>query len=144
MLDRKALYPISPGDPGVRALIARHYSVKRPHGASWWSPAKTLCMTNIDRTIVFVWQHPKPQYRRDGQEGYNCSLFRNEDSRLSSEVILEAEGIVKELWGPSRAYTYVDPEQVASPNPGYCFLMAGWVKVGVSKSGKLLFEKYLN
>jgi len=118
--------------------------VKRPHSDSWWSPANTLCLTNVDRTIVFVWQNPNPEYRRDGQVGYNCSLFRNEDTRLSSEIILEAEQIVNELWGKARLYTYVDANQVASRNPGYCFKKAGWHHIGKSKSGKLLFEKLAN
>lgn len=144
MLDRKALYPVPPSDQGVRDLVSRHYSVKKPHSASWWSPAKTLCLTNADRTIVFVWQNPNPAYRRDGQTGYNCSLFRNEDRRLSSEIILEAEKLVTEIWGPARFYTYVDPEKVKSRNPGYCFLKAGWRRFGSSKSGKLLFEKQKN
>lgn len=142
ILDREKLYSISLADPGVRALAMRHYSVKRG-GDSWWSPAKMLCLTNIDRTILFVWQRPLPEYRRDGQEGYNCTLFRNEDTRLSSEIILEAEQIVIKAWGPSRAYTYVDPTKVKSPNPGYCYLKAGWKHAGQSKSGKLLLEKDL-
>lgn len=138
ILARGNLYQVSPADMGVRALAKRHYSVKRG-GDSWWSPAKTLCLTNIDRTIAFVWQ--SPLYRKDGQKGYNCTLFRNEDSRLSSEIILEAEGIVLEAWGYDRLYTYVDPKQITSSNPGYCFLKAGWQKVGMSKSGKKLLEK---
>jgi len=100
-----------------------------------------MCLTNIDRTILFVWQRPLPQYRRDGQTGYNCSLFRNEDGRLSSEIILEAERLVLEAWGPDRLYTYVDAAKIRSSNPGYCYFQAGWQKVGVSKSGKILLEK---
>lgn len=144
ILNGKRLYPISPSDPGVRALAYRHYSIKRPHGDSWWSPAKTLCLTNADRTILFVWQNPQPEYRKDGQLGYNCTLFRNESRQLSSDIILEAEQIVVELWGASRAYTYVDPSKVRSSNSGYCYLKAGWTKIGTSKSGKLLLEKQLN
>lgn len=142
ILNREKLYQVSPGDAGVRALALRHYSVKRG-GKSWWSPAKTLCLTNIDRTILFVWQRPLPEYRKDGQTGYNCTLFRNEDSRLSSDIILEAERIVVEAWGPARAYTYVDPGKVQSSNPGYCYLRAGWHRRGKSLSGKVLLEKYL-
>ena len=140
ILDRNKLYQVSPGDTGVRALAMRHYSVKRG-GNSWWSPAKTMCLTNIDRTILFVWQRPLPEYRKDGQVGYNCSLFRNEDGRLSSEIILEAEMIVIEAWGPERLYTYVDSDKVKSANPGYCYKRAGWKQIGKSKSGKILLEK---
>lgn len=60
---------------------------------------------------------------------------------MSSEIILEAEKIVLEAWGPARLYTYVDASQVRSSNPGYCYLKAGWRKCGQSKSGKLLLEK---
>ena len=143
ILARNKLYQVSPSDDGVRALAFRHYSIKRPHGDSWWSPAKTMCLTNIDRTILFVWQRPLEQYRKDGQKGYNCTLFRNEDSRLSSDIILEAEQIVVEAWGAARAYTYVDASKVKSSNPGCCYLKAGWERVGESKSGKILLEKYL-
>lgn len=143
ILDRDRLYPISPSDAGVRALAYRHYSIKRPGGDSWWSPAKTLCLTNIDRTILFVWQRPLPEFRRDNQYGYCCTLFRNEDSRLSSDIILEAERIVTECWGASRIFTYVDSDKVKSSNPGYCYLKAGWERIGRSKSGKILLEKFL-
>ena len=142
ILSRDRLYAVSPGDPGVRALVKGHYSVKRG-GRSWWSPAKSLCLTNIDRTIAFLWQHPKPEYRRDHQDGYNNSLFRNVDGRLSSDIILEAERSVVEAWGPGRAYTYIDPKEVKSSNPGYCYKKAGWRYVKTSDSGKHLLEKYL-
>lgn len=59
----------------------------------------------------------------------------------SSEVILEAERMAFERWGPNRLYTYVDPKKISSPNPGYCFKMAGWKFAGISKSGKHLLVK---
>ena len=77
----------------------------------------------------------------DGQTGYSCAIFRNESPRRSSDIILEAEELAFEKWGPNRLYTYVDPRQVKSRNPGYCFLCAGWVRAGFSKGGKLLLVK---
>lgn len=140
---RDKLYAIGPGDAGVRTLAQRHYSTKASNPDSWWSPAKTLCLTNIDRSILFVWQWPNPAFRRDKQTGYNCVLFRNEDTRLSSEVILEAEQLVVEAWGENRAFTYVDARCIKSANPGYCYKKAGWFQIGQSKSGKILLEKHL-
>ena len=137
------LYAIPPNDAGVRALARRHYSTEASNPDSWWSPAKTLCLTNIDRTILFVWQFPKPEYRHDKQTGYNCALFRNEDSRLSSSIILEAEQLVIEAWGEGRAFTYVDASRIKSSNAGYCYKKAGWQNIGKSKSGKILLEKQL-
>jgi hypothetical protein len=85
--------------------------------------------------------NPDPTMRMDGQTGYNCAIFRNESSRQSSEIILEAECLAIEKWGIDRFYTYVDPRQVASKNPGYCFKCAGWHFERLSRSGKHLLIK---
>lgn len=88
---------------------------------------------------LFVW---RKFISDDGQTGVNCSVFRNESSALSSELILEAEQFAWQRWSGERLYTYVSPLAVKSANPGYCFLMAGWRKCGVTKAKKLLiFEK---
>lgn len=81
--------------------------------------------------------------RLDGQVGFNNAIFRNESTRKSSEIILEAEWHAVKKWGRNRAYTYIDPREVASRNPGYCFKMAGWRFCRLSASGKHLLEKDL-
>jgi len=78
----------------------------------------------------------------DGQTGYNCAMFRNESDRLSSDIILEAEQMAIDYWGPNRMYTYVDSKKIASPNPGYCFKIAGWEFERLSKTGKHLLVKH--
>jgi hypothetical protein len=80
--------------------------------------------------------------RMDGQVGYNNAIFRNESSRLSSDIVLEAEDAAFERWGPNRLYTYIDAEKVRSPNPGYCFKRAGWKFVRLSAGGKHLLSKH--
>ena len=72
-----------------------------------------------------------------GQTGVNCAFFRNEGAGLSSSLILAAERIADRRWSDQRHYTYVDPEAVGSANPGYCFKVAGWRFVGVTKKRKL-------
>jgi len=79
--------------------------------------------------------------RWDGQNGFQCSLFRNESGRQSSEIILEAEEIAVQEWGNNRMYTYVDPSKVISVNPGYCFKRAGWRFERMSAVGKHLLVK---
>jgi hypothetical protein len=79
--------------------------------------------------------------RMDGQKGYNCAIFRNESQRRASEIILEAEAMAFDKWGPNRVYTYVDGTKIKSVNPGYCFKKAGWRKAGMSKSGLTLLVK---
>jgi hypothetical protein len=87
------------------------------------------------------WMWPFDHLRVDGQTGYNCAIFRNESSRLASEIILEAEDLAAAHWGPNRCYTYVDPRKISSTNPGYCFLKAGWRRAGRSKRGLILLVK---
>jgi hypothetical protein len=90
--------------------------------------------------VVFGWLWQK--IRDDKQVGYNCSIFRNESKRLSSEIILEAEKKVIAEWGLNRGFTYVDPKRISNKrNPGYCFKVAGWQFVKQSVSGLHLLEK---
>lgn len=90
--------------------------------------------------VVFGWLWQ--EIRDDGQSGYNCSIFRNESQRLSSEIILEAEKKVVAEWGASRGFTYIDPESISNKrNPGYCFKVAGWKFIKQTSSGLHLLEK---
>jgi hypothetical protein len=45
------------------------------------------------------------------------------------------------LWPDLRHYTYVNSQKVASKNPGFCFLKAGWRRCGVTKGGLLVLER---
>lgn len=45
-------------------------------------------------------------------------------------------------WPRERLYTYVNQHAVASRNPGYCFLRAGWRKCGkTQRRGLIVLEK---
>jgi hypothetical protein len=87
---------------------------------------------------LFVW---RKFISDDGQEGVNCAVFRNEGTRLSSELINEAEILAWSRWPRERLYTYVAPRKIRSTNPGYCFLMAGWNPCGHSKGGLVILDK---
>lgn len=131
-------------DPELSMLSDRHYSRQTPGAAQFCPSGRKLILRNTQGTVVFAWLYPEDHIKRaDGQAGYNCTIFRNESERLSSDIILEAEQLAVKKWGPNRAYTYIDPAKVRSRNPGYCFKRAGWKKVGESKSGKVLLEKML-
>lgn len=105
-------------------------------------------LRNTEGTVLFGWMYPDPAMRMDGQAGYYCAIFRNESSRKSSEIILEAEAAAFAKWGPNRMYTYIDPAQTASIKRridssgrrsrrivGFCYLKAGWKPV-VHKDGR--------
>jgi len=87
--------------------------------------------------------YPDVALRMDKQTGYNCAIFRNESSRLSSEIILEAEALAELKWGANRCYTFIDPRKIRSTNPGCCFKKAGWTGAGRTKSNKVILEKFI-
>lgn len=133
----------SPFDAECAALADRHYS-RRTIGAKQFAySGRKLVLRDHEGLVLFVWMFPDPAMRMDGQTGYNNAIFRNESTRQSSAIIIEAERLAVEKWGPNRAYTYIDATKVASVNPGYCFKCAGWRRIGYSGDGKHLLEKYL-
>src|SRR6202042_403451 len=116
-------------DAEMSMLADRHYSRRTPGARQFLNNGRKLVLRNADGTVLFGWIFPDPAMRFDDQVGYNCAIFRNESPRLSSEIILEAEAMAFDKWGPDRMYTYVHPEKIASRNPGYCFKQAGWKNV---------------
>lgn len=130
-------------DCEMAALADRHYSRRSVGARQFCYSGRKLVLRNAEGTVLFVWMYPDPKYRMDTQVGYNCSIFRNESQRLSSEIILEAEQFAVEKWGPGRAYTFIDGRKILSTNPGYCFIKAGWEGVGDTKGGKRILEKFL-
>lgn len=130
-------------DDECRQLADRHYSRRTVGARQFLYSGRKLVLRDADGLVLFAWMYPDPAMRLDGQTGYNNALFRNESTRRSSDIILEAEQLAVEKWGPNRAYTYIDPKAVASRNPGYCFKCAGWRFVRLATSGKHLLEKDL-
>lgn len=136
--------PSHKADPRAVALHARHYSARtyadgRPR-RQCMPPGETMVLLTQDCRAVFGWQRTRVE-RLDHQDGVCCTLFRNEGPVLSSLLIAEACDLAWARWPGQRLFTYVAPARVRSPNPGYCFLRAGWRKAGHSKSGLLLVER---
>ena len=73
-----------------------------------------------------------------------CTAFRNEGSILSSTLLLEALGIVRWKWPslPSDGLiTLIDEKKIRNKqNPGYCFLKAGFKRLGYGKGGHLFLQ----
>jgi hypothetical protein len=128
-------------DPEMRALADRHYSRRTVGAKQFCYSGRKLVLRNTEGTILFVWMWPDDDKRMDGQTGYNCAIFRNESDRRSSDIILEAEDHATHRWGRHRFYTYVDPRRIQSPNPGYCFKVAGYRFIRFSAGGKHLLAK---
>lgn len=137
-------------DPRAYALFRRHYSAvtyadgrrrdpSNPTRFAFVGPGQKMVLLTADCRALFVW---RKFISRNGQEGVNCAIFRNEGDELSSRLILEAEQLAWQRWPGDRLYTYVNQRKVASCNPGYCFKVAGWRPCGYTASkGLLILEK---
>ena len=131
------------GDDTARSLYDRHYSRYRYADGRkpmlFAGPGEKLVLLTPCARALFVWR----RFRcADAQSGVNCSVFRNEGAGLSSGLIRAAEHIAWQRWPGERLYTYVNPRAVASNNPGWCFMAAGWQRCGTTKKRRYrIFEK---
>lgn len=131
------------GDARVLAIYERHYSSRKYKDGRtrklFVGPGEKMVLITADGSAILLWRR---FLSKNKQEGVNCAAFRNEGRALSSRLILEAEKLAWNRWPGSRLYTYVDPRQVKSANPGYCFKTAGWQRCGTTKDrGLLILEK---
>jgi hypothetical protein len=137
------------GDLDCLDLHTRHYSrytyADERERKLFVGPGDKLVMRTERGDACFVWRNFTDDCldQRTGQrqQGVNCAVFRNESQHLSSVLIRQADAIADATWTDSRHYTYVNREKIASTNPGYCFLAAGWRKCGMTKSGLLVLER---
>lgn len=130
------------GDLDCLALYERHYSAYRYADGRerrlFVGPGEKLVLRTAAGDACFAWR----RFIDDsGQQGVNCAVFRNESQHLSSTLIRQADAIADAVWTDRRHYTYVDGQAVASRNPGYCFLAAGWKRCGRTKGGLLILER---
>lgn len=134
-------WPVRDGDARARALFHRHYSY-RPYADGRTprkivGPGEYMVLLTLACDALFVWRRMRwPDLA--GQSGVNCTVFRNEGPVLSSQLIREACDLAWARWPGARLFTYVNPRKVASTNPGYCFLKAGWRTCGVTKVNRLI------
>lgn len=131
-------------DPLVRALADRHYSRKTPGATQFAPPGRNLTLRTLAADAAWVTSWPLPEYvDHDWGDCWTCTLFRNEGSTLSSRLVGEAVAATAARFGnppPGGFLTFVDSSKVASRNPGYCFLKAGFRRVGVTKKGLLVLK----
>ena len=133
----------------ARLLHGRHYSKRRYRDgrdpAKFIGPGEYLALLTPCARALFAWRKFRDKCidQRTGlpQAGINCCVFRNEGAGLSSDLIRAADALADERWPGERHYTYVDPREIRSSNPGYCFLRAGWQRCGRTKGGLVILER---
>jgi hypothetical protein len=137
------------GDVNGLEMYLKHYSAKRyadgRKRTQFVGPGETIALRTFDGDAFFVWRKfiddCIDERTGEKQQGVNCSVFRNESEYLSSELVRQADAIADFCWPSERHYTYVNPQKIASRNPGYCFLRAGWCRCGRTKNGLIVLEK---
>lgn len=146
-------YAVRDGDDRARALYHRHYSylsrmaAKFPNGRfgshhnlrKFVGPGESMILLTVNVDALFIWNYWP--VRRDDQTGIECKVFRNESDVLSSTLIREAVELARQRWPHDRLFTFVDPREIRSSNPGYCFIKAGWRRLERrSKRGLVILE----
>jgi hypothetical protein len=131
----------SRADPRGVALADRHYSRKTAEHPHVPPPGRCLVLLTPSSDAVWVSSWPRPAYthaRYAQGDAWLWSLFRHEGAARSSDLIIQAIAATHWVWGDCPALgiiTFVDPANVQSPNPGYCFTCAGFKRVGSTRSG---------
>ena len=137
--------PVKDGDRRAIAIYQRHYSARHYRDGRkrrlFMGPGEKLPLMTPRCDALFGWRRFVEQGRSQPR-GVNCSVFRREEAcpHLASDLIIEADEIAWTRWPGERLYTYVDPEEVRFPNPGYCFKAAGWQKGRVTPAGLIELE----
>lgn len=138
-------------DPRGLALYQRHYSAaknapyRQRRSLNFVAAGSPLVLLTTHADACFVWLRNTVE-RMDKQQGICCTLFRNESSILSSELVREADQLAWSRWPDEpRHFTYVDADKTKRRRgkqnpPGQCFLMAGWRQCGWSAKGLVILE----
>lgn len=125
------------GHPRLIEFADRHYTRQQPGANQCCRPGVNLVFLLSDGSAAWVVWRPIPEVgRKDWLEAWECTLFRNEGARRSSDLVAEATALTFRKWGwPPRdgLITAVGVEQTARRRsrmnaPGHCFRMAGWTQ----------------
>ena len=89
---------------------------------------------------LWITSWPLGQYVKHRWPGaWVCSAFRREPGApRASDLIRDALAATRWWFGDPPALglvTFVDPDEIRSTNPGYCFLMAGFERDGETVGG---------
>ena len=123
-------------DPGARELADRHYSRQTVGHREFMPPGETLVLVHGAGPLFgggAVWGSSRNVFK--GRTRLRCSIFRNESTTRSSDLIRTATAATYARWPSERLTTEVQIEAVkAKRHPGYAFRCAGWVTTRVARS----------
>jgi hypothetical protein len=125
-------------DPELCAMADRHYP-RRMRGAvglsdQFVAPGRCLVLKTFDGSAGWVTSWPR--FRRDGYaDTWINTFFRNEGDMRASELITWAVAHTRWIWPdtpPQGMITFIDPEEIESELPGYCYRRAKFRHAGES------------
>ena len=131
-------------DPLARAIADRHYNRQKIGAPQFVPPGRCVVLRTSAADAVWVTSWPFAQFVKHQWAGaWINTLFRNESSHLSSELIREAIAATLTFWpAPSNGIvTFVDAAKVRRKrDPGRCYLRAGFRNVGTTKGGLIALQ----
>jgi len=125
-------------DPAAKVLADRHYNRQNPNSAQFVPPGRCLVLLSVCGKALWVTSWPLAKYTKHAWAGaWVCSCFRNEGAGLSSELIKEAVAATVWKFGAPPdlgMITFVDRGKTKpKKDPGYCYQVAGFSRVGRTK-----------
>lgn len=128
-------------------LADRHYNRRKVGSPQFVPPGRCTVLLTPLADALWVTSWPFAEYVKHVWGGaWVNSLFRNESSATSSDLIREAVALTRGEWPdvPSLGIiTFVDPRKVPGVRRrgqmvyGYCYLKAGFTHVGFTKGWAL-------
>lgn len=138
-------------DPVACAIADRHYNRQKPGTPQFVPPGRCLVLLTEDESALWVTSWPFAEFVRHAWPGaWVNSCFRREGGDVeASDLIRDAVAVTRWRWPevPELGMvTMVDPRKVRGTKRrgrvlyGYSYLKAGFVEVGKTKGGLLVFQ----
>ena len=132
-------------DPATRPLADRHYNRQHVGSPQFVPPGRCVVLRTPEADAFWITSWPFAEYVKHAWPGaWICSAFRNESEHLSSELIREALAATLSIWPEPPELgmvTFVDRLKTKpKKDPGYCYLMAGFERVGKTRGGLVALQ----
>jgi hypothetical protein len=133
----------SAGD--ARAIADRHYNRQKHGSRGFVPPGRCLVLMARDGAALWVTSWPFAEFTKHAWAGaWINSLFRNEGTSLSSELIVSAVAATRYFYGEAPSLgmvTFVDAGKVRRKrDPGRCYVRAGFERVGHTQGGLVALQ----
>lgn len=132
-------------EPAALRLADRHYNRQKIGTPQFVPPGRCRVFLTHAEDALWVTSWPFPEFVRHAWPGaWVNSVFRNEGSQLSSDLITAAVSATLAFWKvPSLGIvSFVDAKKTRRKrDPGRCYRRAGWKHVGFTKGGLFVFQQ---